>query len=152
MACEAIILPSLAYPLATAYLSEKEIIAIQRPYMSAAARVCGFNGNTSRAVLFGPRHLGGYGLTDLAAAQCWAQLDLLMHHMKRNDQAATLIRISLAWLQLFSGIERPILEDVADPPTIRSRLLADGRSSFTEQASSNSVHHRAGRVSSSANK
>ena len=82
MACEAIILPSLAYPLATAYLSEKEIVSIQRPYMSTMARVCGFNGNTSRAVLFGPRELGGFGLTDLAAAQCWAQLDLMMHHLR----------------------------------------------------------------------
>ena len=95
MACEAIILPSLAYPLATAYMSDKEILGIQRTYMSAAARSCGFNGNTSRAVLFGPRELGGYGITDLAAAQCWAQLDLLLHHMRRNDQTANLIRISL---------------------------------------------------------
>ena len=33
-------------------------------------------------------NLGGFGLTDLAAAQCWAQLDLMMHHLRRNDQAA----------------------------------------------------------------
>ena len=82
LACEAIIGPALSYPLATAYLSDNQILQIQRPYMSNAARCCGFNGKTSRAVLFGPVELGGFALTNLAASQTWAHIDMLMHHLR----------------------------------------------------------------------
>ena len=82
LACEAIISLALLYPLATSFLSEAQIRLIQRPFMSNAARLCGLNGNTSRAILFGPRDTGGLGLTDFAASQSWLQLDLLMHHIR----------------------------------------------------------------------
>ena len=69
IACQAIITPSLSYPLATSWLSEKQLTAIQSPYMGIIARQSGFSKNTSRAILFGPPAFGGYGLTSLGGSQ-----------------------------------------------------------------------------------
>ena len=38
IACQAIITPSLSYPLATSWLSEKQLATIQSPYMGIIAR------------------------------------------------------------------------------------------------------------------
>lgn len=112
MAHEAIVLPSLAYPLATSSLSFKEIHDIQAPALHACLSKLQAPRTLGRHPVHALLFLGGLNLTCLYGVQCWAQIDVLQH-MLRSNQDQNLVRIALEWVQLWAGTANSILEDVA---------------------------------------
>ena len=91
MAHERLLIPSLEFPLASATLSKSECQHILQPGLKACLRKAGFASTTARAVVFGPRSLGGAGFTSLYAAQSTDQITILVHHLRENKEAADLI-------------------------------------------------------------
>ena len=115
MAHERLLIPSLEFPLTSATLSKGECRHILQPGLKECLQKAGFASTTSRAVVFGPKSLGGAAFTSLYAAQSTNQITTLVHHLRENKEAADLIRINLGWTQLVSGAKNPILSDCTTP-------------------------------------
>ena len=111
MAEERLLIPSLEFALSSATLTRSECLHVLQPGVRSCMRKAGFAGNTSKAVIFGPRELGGAAFTSLYAAQSTNQITLLVHHLRENREPADLIRINLGWTQLVAGTKLPILSD-----------------------------------------
>jgi hypothetical protein len=65
MLYESVWKPAVEYVIPQSFLSEKQLSKIERASMPKLIAKCGFNRNTSRAVLTGPIELGGGGFTPL---------------------------------------------------------------------------------------
>ena len=77
---------------------------------------CGYNRHTKRAILYGPKSLGGARFYHLLTLQGMGQLfGFLKHWRAPNTQPGTLVRIALAWTQLNAGTGTSILTDVQTP-------------------------------------
>ncbi len=68
------------------------------------------NRNTARSIVFGPAVLGGIGLPTVYSEQSFGQLAYFTGHISLADKTGKLLLVSLSYLQLISGCERPILQ------------------------------------------
>ena len=89
----------------------------------------GYNQNTARSILYGPRYLGGCNLFHLYDRQGQAQLDQSLKFWRaEKEEAGQLLRIAVAWAQFNAGISAGIFDDVwTQLPHLESRLLASLR-------------------------
>jgi hypothetical protein len=71
----------------------------------------GYNRNTARAVVVGPAEQGGIGIKHLYAEQAIKQIKALIQHTRLNSPLGRTICISLDWVQIIAGIQRPVLKD-----------------------------------------
>ena len=142
MAHERLFIPSLEFPLASATLSRSECQHILHPGLRACIRKAGFAASTARAVVFGPRELGGAAFTSLYTAQSTDQITQLVHHLRENKEPAELIRINLGWTQLISGLSNPILSDCHTPiPHMRKNWILSIRQALSESAGRVEIHN-----------
>ncbi len=51
-----------------------------------------------------------------------AQIKILIGSLRVNDVVGQMLRIQLEWLQLYSGLERPVLESYIDYPLSSTRV------------------------------
>ena len=75
-----------------------------------------FNRNTSRIAAYGPRRLGGIGLTHGYARQGAESFCHLLTHVRRGGDLGTVMISVLSQVQLLSGRGVSILEDPISPP------------------------------------
>ena len=70
----------------------------------------GYNRNMPREAVFGPKALGGIGMTDLFVEQGRAKCIKLLEHIRNMDSIGRLMRIALDWTQLTAGVGFSVLE------------------------------------------
>jgi len=95
--------PELGYPLPVSSFSFKECVHIQAPALMATLPKLKINRNTARAIIHGPRKLGGLQLKHVYCEQGNGQLRLFLGHLRNRDHTGELIIISLSYLQLLVG-------------------------------------------------
>jgi hypothetical protein len=79
---------------------------------------CGYNRNTSRAVLGGPANLTGGGIIPLVTTTGAGEV---LHFIKNwrtpNEDIGKVLQIVYAWCQYQAGVSFPLLENPAEPIT-----------------------------------
>ncbi|OEU15138.1 hypothetical protein FRACYDRAFT_239817 [Fragilariopsis cylindrus CCMP1102] len=103
--------PAVEYVIPQSFLSEKQLRKIEKASMPKLYACCGFNRNTSRAVLAGPIELGGGGFTPLKVV---AGTGYVTHFLKNwrtpEEDIGKKIRIVYAWTAFQAGVTFPLLE------------------------------------------
>ncbi|OEU08199.1 hypothetical protein FRACYDRAFT_249987 [Fragilariopsis cylindrus CCMP1102] len=103
--------PAIEYTLPQSFLTEKQLKKIEKASMPKVYAKCGFNRNTSRAVLAGPIELGGGGFTPLYVT---AGTGYVTHFLKNwrtpTEDIGKQLRIVYAWSAYQSGVTYPLLE------------------------------------------
>lgn len=79
------------------------------PYLRVHLPKVGYNRNMPRAVIFGPRKLGGDGYARGYPSQCVTALEDLMGHLQAGDDIGKLVLICLSYLQLIARVEWGIM-------------------------------------------
>jgi len=110
-----IYIPSITYPLATTFFSEKTLTKLQRKVDYPLTTKFGLNRNTAKAILYGPPSLGGFGLLEFYSIQGSYQLLTIIKYWRRQCDLGTLFRITLSWVQYSLGIKSFFLHDVTTP-------------------------------------
>ena len=103
--------PAVEYTLPQSFLSYKQLKAIETASMPKLYAACGYNRNTSRAILAGPEELSGGGFTPLRAV---AGTGYVIHFLKNwrtpTEDIGKTLRIVYAWTSYQAGITTPLLE------------------------------------------
>ena len=121
-------LPGVGYPLPNCYFTFKELSTVQRKAYRAMFAKCGFNRNTSLAILHGPSRYGGATFRHLYTEQGVGQVLSFLRHWRTDLQTSTLLRVAVSWMQLSLGTGESFLSDVHTPhPHCESKWLASLR-------------------------
>jgi hypothetical protein len=103
--------PAVEYTLPQSFLSKQQLKKIKQSFMPKLYAKCGFNRNTSRAVLAAPIELGGGGFTPLYVT---AGTGYVTHFLKNwrtpTEDIGKQLRIVYAWYAYQSGVSYPVLE------------------------------------------
>jgi hypothetical protein len=111
--------PRLTYPMLCTTLTQKQCRMIQAPVLEAILPKLQLNMRTPRAVLFaGPRY-GGLALPEKYTDQTYRQLQMLVGHLKLQDDNGLLTRCLLTYTQLQIGPGTPFFK--LKYPNIRNR-------------------------------
>ena len=107
-------LPSVTYPLASSSMTENHLTDVQKKAMSIIVARCGFNRNTKKEILYGPKSLGGAEFRHLYVEQGICQVSEFIRHWRKQSTIGTMLRIALAWIQLATGVNYSILDQVVE--------------------------------------
>jgi hypothetical protein len=103
--------PAVEYILPQSFLSKKQLQKIEKASLPKIYAKCGYNRNTSRAVLAGPIELGGGGFTPLYVT---AGTGYVTHFLKNwrtpTEDIGKQLRIVYAWTSYQAGVAYPLLE------------------------------------------
>ena len=103
---------SVGYPLPMCYFTRAQLDRVQKKSHRAMLAGCGFNRNTSRAVVFGPAHLGGLEFFHLYDEQGYGQVSTFMKFWRSPDtHPGQVLRITVAWAQYCAGTSWSIFAD-----------------------------------------
>ena len=121
-------LPSICYPLTGSYMSQAQLDKIQRKAMSIIIPRCGYNRTTHRAIIYGPREMGGAGFRHLHVEQGVQQTLYFLRQWRLDSHVGRLLKCAIAWLQVSVGVSYPVLEYPSRPlPHIESLWIASMR-------------------------
>ena len=104
-------LPSVGYALTCVPVGPQQLRKIEKQAINAFLPKMGFCSKSCRAVIFGSRAYGGYGLTRLSDFQGVNQASLLLQHIRLHDSIGKMLLIGYAWHQSFCGVGFQILQD-----------------------------------------
>jgi hypothetical protein len=96
-------LPSVGYPLACWPLCEADLYQIEKNSVNAFLPKMGFSRTTCRAIIFGSKKFGGFGLTRLRNFQGVNQISLFLQHLRLYDSIGVMYHIGYCWYQLYCG-------------------------------------------------
>ena len=89
---------------------------------------CGFNRHTHRAIIYGPRSLGGANFRHLHVEQGTQQVLYFLNLWRLSSTVGRALRCTMAWLQLSVGVSYPVLEHPMRPlPHMESLWVASMR-------------------------
>lgn len=108
-------LPSVSFPLPNYWLSEQDMIEVQKKAMPTLLSKCGFNRNTKRDIVYGPWALGGANFRDLYVEQGIGTIKQVISYLRTDGQPTTLLEIAVAWAQYSAGTENNIFQNVQHP-------------------------------------
>jgi hypothetical protein len=97
--------PKLEYPLA---------VAITSPVIRACLSKMGYNCNSPKEVIHGPRELFGLEILDYFVEQGIQQLTALTGHVRHESETSKMMRIELQWCQVQAGTANHLLSDPKD--------------------------------------
>jgi ribonuclease HI len=100
----------IRYPLPVTMFTREQCIKIQRPFVHAILPKLGLNRNTPRAIIFGPKSLGGLQLMDLRVEQIAVQWDTTRAHIRRLDRAGKGLYITAHDMQVQLGTSTPFYD------------------------------------------
>ena len=99
----------IQYPLGATCFTIKQCSKLQVRYLPTFLSNMGINWTTSTAVHHGPPTLGGMGIFSLKTEQGLQQTQMVISHLRKNDEAGCMLGISMDHLQLQAGISWPVL-------------------------------------------
>ena len=100
----------IRYPLPVSMFSNKQCHTIQKPFINAILPKMGINRHTPRAVIYGPKSLGGLEIMDLRIEQAAIQWHTTRGHLRRSDRAGKGIRITANDTQVETGSCTPFYD------------------------------------------
>jgi hypothetical protein len=107
---QAIYKTSVGYPLPMCHFTYKELDKAQLPAHTAFLRKCGYNGNMTKDVVYGPRELGGINFDHLYDIQGLGQIQHLLKAWRcSRTHQGKLLQIAVQWAQVHSGVGWQIL-------------------------------------------
>ena len=106
----AIYLPSIAYFLVLTSFTRKQCHCIQSHPTKIFLQKCGFSSMMHRAIVYGPRQLGGLGFRDLYITQGISHLTKLIQTLRTPGQPRDLLLILLDEWQIYSGSLHSLLQ------------------------------------------
>jgi hypothetical protein len=99
----------IQYPLGATCFNEKQCHQIQMKYLPYALSKMGFNRTTSTAVRHGPAYYGGMEVFNLEMEQGVQHTNMLLSHIRKQDEVGHMLQISIEHLQLQAGVSWPVL-------------------------------------------
>jgi hypothetical protein len=93
-------LASTGFTTAATRFKNNQCQTSQRPVVCATLKKMSINRNVSRAIVFGPKHLGGMALIYLHTLQGLRSLKYFIGHIANNDGLGKLIHICIEATQL----------------------------------------------------
>ena len=100
----------IRYPLPVTMFTRKQCDKIQKPFVNAILPKMGVNRNTPRAVIYGPKSMGGLEIMDLRVEQAAAQWDTTSGHLRRMDRAGKGLHITANDTQIETGSSIPFYD------------------------------------------
>ena len=98
------------YPYTITTFTTSELNQIQKKPIYLLLPKLGMNRHMPRAVIFGPKQLGGREIMDLRLEQPAKNFITTVGHMRRGDKVADALRATLNDLQIEIGREKPFFE------------------------------------------
>ena len=98
------ILKALAYPLPALTLSEDECQTLMVPLIEAAFPRCGISKKMARAVRYGPKSYGGFGVDNIFLSQGASKIQYIIEHLWKNTPTGRLIRNTAESLSLEANV------------------------------------------------
>ena len=105
--------PKPEYPLGVTQFSQQQCDNISSSSLRACLSKMGYNPNSPKEVVYGPRKLFGFGMHDLYVEQGIHQLSTLVGHIRQDSEMGRMIRIELQWCQVQAGISSQLLTDMS---------------------------------------
>ena len=100
----------IKYPLPVTTFTTEQCNMIQKPFMAKLLPKMGLNRNMPRAIIYGPRELGGRELMDLRIEQQVIQWETTRGHLRRMDRVGQGLMLTLNDHQSIIGSETPFLQ------------------------------------------
>ena len=100
--------PAMKYTLSSTTLTVHECVRVDRSYLPTLLSRMGFNRCTKQLLLFGPPSLGAFGFTNTWTDQGIVQIQLLLGHLRKDEEIRVLTNILLETLQLVIGSSLPL--------------------------------------------
>ena len=107
--------PKVEYPLTVTQFTQSECDRITSPVIRACLSKMGYNRNSPKEVVYGPRELFGYGIHDYYIEQGIRQLTALVGNVRQDSEAGRMMRIELHWCQVQAGTATHLLGDPTIP-------------------------------------
>ncbi|KAL7550562.1 hypothetical protein ACHAWF_015354 [Thalassiosira exigua] len=104
------ILPKITFPFALTRFTKKQLHKLAIIVDNVVLPKMGINRHTPRAVVYGPRELGGIGYPYIGTIQDKRGIAHFVRQIQWGKELATELRILTSHAQLCSGIMQPILE------------------------------------------
>jgi hypothetical protein len=106
---QSVFLTKFSYVLPQCYFTSNQLKKIESKAQQAFTAKSGYNRKMSLAIRYGPISLGGAGFVQLSTIQGEGQLTNFLKHWRSDTYVSSLLRCSLAWAQMNSGISVPLL-------------------------------------------
>jgi hypothetical protein len=106
--------PKLEYPLAVTQFTQSECDSITSLVIWACLSKMGYNCNSPKEVIYGPKELFGFGIHDFYIEQGIRQLTALVGHIRQNSETGNMMRIELQWCQVQAGTAKHLLGNPSD--------------------------------------
>jgi hypothetical protein len=101
--------PGVLYPLMSSTCSKKELDKIEKVMASAKCNALGLNEHFPRALIYGPSCYGGMQLPTTHASATIERINYFLYHIRTSSKIGKKLDISLAFLQLETGLLTPFL-------------------------------------------
>jgi hypothetical protein len=117
LAYNAMYTPSMLYGLPATSLSYKRIEAIfNANTVDQFLPKMGYVHSTHRALIFGPKSYGGFGVRHLFTEMQGAKIEAVISYIRTGLTLGLSMRININYLQLLTGLEEPVLTSKTQIP------------------------------------
>ena len=99
--------PKAKYPLPVTIFTTTELMEMQKKCIFQMLPKMGFNRHTPRAVIYGPKKMGGREILDLRVEQPTLHVEATLGHMRRGDKLGKTLYLTMRALQIEVGISEP---------------------------------------------
>jgi hypothetical protein len=110
----------IQYPLGATCFTSQQCQRLQAKYLPTFLSKMGINRTTATAVRHGPLQLGGMDVFNLETEQGVTHTNLVISHLRKNDEVGQMLHISIDHLQLQAGVSWPVL---SQPGHIQRRYV-----------------------------
>lgn len=114
LAYNLVYISSLKYGLPSTSLSYKQITDIHRFAVDKFISAMGIDHSTHRSLIFGPSEYGGFGIRHLYTEMMGTKLETVISHLRAETELGTSLIININYIQLLSGIGKPIFQSQQD--------------------------------------
>ncbi len=101
--------PGVLYPLVASTCTKKDLDKIEKVIASAKCNALGLNKNFPHALLYGPSCYGGMQLPTAHASTLCDRINYFLYHIRTSTTIRQKLEISLAFLQLETGLLQPFM-------------------------------------------
>jgi hypothetical protein len=101
--------PGVLYPLVASTCTKKDLDKIEKVIASAKCNALGLNEHFPRALLYGPSCYGGMQLPTAHASTLCDRINYFLYHIRTSTSIGQKLEISLAFLQLETGLLQPFM-------------------------------------------
>ena len=90
--------------------SKAQLSKIQQTVIGLCLSVAGYCSKIPRAVVYGPKSMGGLDWTNIGILTLYEKIKFLIGSIRLQDKVGQVLEVQLSWIQTFAGISKPVLE------------------------------------------